>query len=1439
MAITFVGQGGGYGINGFNITPSLPAGCQANDLLLIACGQNGIDELSCSGYAKKAAYSIGGDAAGMDLVVTLEMLGATARSETSGQIAFDRSKIHLDPADYDGATYFFEIVATTTAAGVNEDVELYDLTNDTVEATINTGGSAVSYVRMRSAAFTPTAGDAVYQVRLPQTTAQSDVLVFTARIVVVQSGATKTRLQIPLAAGHYSAQYDATHGEADGTSSTSYAQATPGRFNLWKKEAAKLATIAAGTPWSLEACLSTANAGATASLGLFNASEDAAVAGAEVTRTGATNVDLCTVADFADGASNFTDLDEFEVRVKTSNASYSARVYTANLYVRLTSLTKAQVHTRIGRAYSGTGGDNIAHQRITHDEAQWSTGTTWYFEATASDASASPVASIGVRADTDDVGTGTTTLGTTLTMGAVRSRGRSTAIDMTDEYRYMGRVIASSGTVSMSSEFLIAELETAGATTGATQATLFWKRHTGTESAPTITGASDALGAICFAFRGVVATGDPWDAFDAGLKTGVDVDVTFPSLTTATDGAMAVLLGATAANNSYSLSYVGYGNLSAPRGMSAAKTTAANDAAHVFLYGVQAAHGSIGAPYATKQSLTDQLWVSMAGALKPAPSAGTFDLVIDCMVADEAAADWTQPVISGYGSDGSEAGDHLSVSGTGFGTDGMLTFGDTPAVITSWTETVVQVVIPAVADGSYTVTLAPYGDYYTASFTFVVEAGQVLPAPAITSTAPTSGVVGSTVTLTGTDFGSAGVVTIGTTTMTQQSYSDTLIRVTVPDKALGLYPIIVTPTGRTPSPAVNFSIVEAPPETDPVETNPLFDGTLKVEVARAALPRMYRDFSPVLLPGLHYGSTNPGGFGDAGFSIEATDPAGPLVYLGHTMAKGDLLRIRHGAAPVTLYEGEITGDVSHAIIEGGDAYYEVTGGGLWWKAGRRGDFCRTWSDPDTERWFEKATGGPWQIDTEGKVELRLEAGQSLKGAGLRSLYYWLDDGLGDPEDFIHGLIGMSAGRTLDMSNPTVNWHADLQTSDSPWGTWTTVKSWAHLAEWTSQAFYIPVSTTTKALRLRLQADQAVSGMTEDRYISLSKIAVLTSNVVHYHRDQINTIDSATGTITMLQSLGPLRIQPGDRVFITGASAAYDGWRTVTWGDGVAFRVGVGGAGTGSGYVFTAPYVDEAMGRIAETTGLAAGSSWDDDSSGPSNWGLDVRPHASRADAIEYCASTHPSRLTYGFWDDAVFHCYQNPYSTSRVYLIDSSDPAIDAAVFRSSEETPTHVKVLYSFRDVDGGDSVYPDGTVRAVYRPEEPDWDDASVVLDVWDEWSDLLLETGQAEAIGDQILAWIGDNAYQGTYRISAPTVIDTSVVPQAERLTAYIRAGDFIVDLNLDAALVMITSMTMDVDTGTAELGIGETRNEFVARIKARKRDTGRGWHLPRERPARRYR
>ena len=92
--------------------------------------------------------------------------------------------------------YIAKNTNTTTAYSVY----LRDMTNAVDRASYLVPANTTSPTRFRTTSpFVPVDNtDIQYRVKLPQTAAADQLIVYTARIIVVQANATKTRIQIPL-----------------------------------------------------------------------------------------------------------------------------------------------------------------------------------------------------------------------------------------------------------------------------------------------------------------------------------------------------------------------------------------------------------------------------------------------------------------------------------------------------------------------------------------------------------------------------------------------------------------------------------------------------------------------------------------------------------------------------------------------------------------------------------------------------------------------------------------------------------------------------------------------------------------------------------------------------------------------------------------------------------------------------------------------------------------------------------------------------------------------------------------------------------------------------------------------------------------------------------------------------------------------------------------
>ena len=124
----------------------------------------------------------------------------------------------------------------------------------------------------------------------------------------------------------------------------------------------------------------------------------------------------------------------------------------------------------------------------------------------------------------------------------------------------------------------------------------------------------------------------------------------------------------------------------------------------------------------------------------------------------------------------------MTIAGSGFGaTQGMstVTFNGIAATATSWSADTIEVSVPSGATTGNVV--VRYRERRA-----MVSASRLYPAPSITSLSVTSGVVGISVTITGTNFGAiqdTGTVSFNGTDATPTSWSATSIVVTVPAEA--------------------------------------------------------------------------------------------------------------------------------------------------------------------------------------------------------------------------------------------------------------------------------------------------------------------------------------------------------------------------------------------------------------------------------------------------------------------------------------------------------------------------------------------------------------------------------------------------------------------------------------------------------------------------------
>jgi len=169
-------------------------------------------------------------------------------------------------------------------------------------------------------------------------------------------------------------------------------------------------------------------------------------------------------------------------------------------------------------------------------------------------------------------------------------------------------------------------------------------------------------------------------------------------------------------------------------------------------------------------------------------------------------------------------GTSVAISGTNFTGATAVSFNGVSASFIVASATAIQATVPTGATTGPLSMTAPGGTATSATNFTVVNP------PTITGFAPTSGPVGTSVTINGTNFSGATAVSVNGVSAAFSVTSATAIQATVPAGAT-TGPLSVTTPGGTAASANNFTVIPAPtiagftPTSGPVGTSVTINGT--------------------------------------------------------------------------------------------------------------------------------------------------------------------------------------------------------------------------------------------------------------------------------------------------------------------------------------------------------------------------------------------------------------------------------------------------------------------------------------------------------------------------------------------------------------------------------------------------------------------------------------
>ncbi len=455
-------------------TLNTPSACPATDAL----GQAICTVTSTKAESKivslvspfaKAGNAVEFNTVGINIQVPIELVDRGLLSSTAA-VTFNRTRTSFNPLDYESQLndYYFEVVAQNINTTSSYNVSLVNSAGTAISSSVISIPANTSALTRFRVAWTPSLSADNYRVKINATAVAGQVKVHSAKIIVHQTAATATKIYIPLAGGNInedSGTDTTTAAIASATGSNAYqalgtatANTTKtGTAYLWNKVSTNYDAIStAADAFTLETVTSTSKASTTATVGLFNKTTGLVVTGAETALAGLT-VGM-TQKTFANNATNFTDTNAFEIRLKTSQGAQTAYLYKAGLWVKLKYLRKAEIYFRLAtRRYVPTSPSSlqVPDGRFLWEPSEW-TNPSVFFEANGQNPTTS-ASTISLQDNwaSDSATAATTVTGSTLSPPTTYGRTRSGALSLGNLSQHTILHSATSGTPYMGGAFIV------------------------------------------------------------------------------------------------------------------------------------------------------------------------------------------------------------------------------------------------------------------------------------------------------------------------------------------------------------------------------------------------------------------------------------------------------------------------------------------------------------------------------------------------------------------------------------------------------------------------------------------------------------------------------------------------------------------------------------------------------------------------------------------------------------------------------------------------------------------------------------------------------------------------------------------------------------------------------------------------------------------------
>ncbi len=387
---------------------------------------------------------------GITLRVPIELTDYEISQTGLGSFTALHSQTKFDPSNYDGySTYIFEIVAQNTGTGEGT-VSLVNGASAVV-ATIAIPITATTATRYQIPIALQNTNSGTYQLKVDGI-AGTVMTVFTGRILVQQTYATKTQLYVPLLngpAGSLTAWSDAAALAPYNSGASSYS-AIINNGSIWTYNG-NYSGINSSNPFTLETIVSASSG--SCDVALWDTS-GSMVLGTSMT----TSASTATLLSTSFSASALTLGHSYQLATQATGGG-TCYLYKAGLKIGLSNFTSGEIYFRTLKYFSSASSTyKKDYERISLDESYFS-APSFYFEATASRTGTATV-SLGDCLTGDSDSTACSATGSTIPItSSTLTQYRSGALSITNGNRYGTILDVSSALGTVSGAFVVVTIQ--------------------------------------------------------------------------------------------------------------------------------------------------------------------------------------------------------------------------------------------------------------------------------------------------------------------------------------------------------------------------------------------------------------------------------------------------------------------------------------------------------------------------------------------------------------------------------------------------------------------------------------------------------------------------------------------------------------------------------------------------------------------------------------------------------------------------------------------------------------------------------------------------------------------------------------------------------------------------------------------------------------------